>query len=281
MKPLTKSLILTAAVGAAALAAVACSEKLTVRPYVLYSDKIKAPVRLLHVSDLHSAAYGKDGEMLRSLTERLFPDAVLLTGDILDNRVSNENALRYTRFLGDRYPTYYVSGNHEVYTCLLPAIKKKLASYGISVLSGEKAFLTVGESRLAIHGVDDPYSFPDSQGRLWEDQLSDTAATVDPEVYSILLTHRPEIVDYYAETDFDLVLAGHAHGGQVILPGLINGLYAPHQGVFPSYAGGRYELKEGQTMIVSRGLSKHVRPRVFNRPELVLITLLPKESHET
>ena len=280
MKPLTRGMLFTAAVGSAALAAVVCSEKLTVRPYVLVSDKIKSPVRLLHVSDLHSAAYGTDGGRLRALTEKLNPDAVLMTGDIVDNRISSENALRYARFVGETYPSYYVSGNHEVYTCLLPAIKKKLASYGITVLAGEKTLLTVGQTRLALHGVDDPYAFPDRQGRLWEDQLAGTAAEIDPDVYSLLLTHRPEIVDFYAETDFDLILAGHAHGGQVILPGLINGLYAPHQGLFPAYAGGRYELKEGQTMIVSRGLSRYVRPRVFNRPELVLITLLPRKTDE-
>lgn len=278
MRKTEKAWLLTAALGTAALAAFACSEKITVRGYVLHSEKIKTPVRLLHVSDLHSAAYGKDGKLLPSLTEKLHPDAVLMTGDIVDNRISSEHALRYAHFVGSHYPTYYVSGNHEVYTCVLPAIKDKLRSCGITVLEGGKAALSVREQTLAIHGIDDPYAFPDPKGRLWEDQLADTAKAIDPATYSILLTHRPEIVDYYAESDFDLILSGHAHGGQIILPGLLNGLYAPHQGAFPKYAGGRYELKENQTMIVSRGLSRYVRPRIFNRPELVLITLLPKET---
>ena len=76
--------------------------------------------------------------------------------------------------------------------------------------------------------------------------------------------------------DFDLVLCGHAHGGQVRIPGLVNGLYAPGQGIFPKYAGGAYKLDKG-SMIVSRGLAKSNLPRVFNRPELVVITLEPED----
>ena len=79
----------------------------------------------------------------------------------------------------------------------------------------------------------------------------------------------------YAAAGFDLVVSGHAHGGQVRIPGLINGLCAPNQGWFPDYAGGEYCAGE-TTMIVSRGLSTQAQmhvPRLFNRPELVIITL--------
>lgn len=124
-------------------------------------------------------------------------------------------------------------------------------------------------------GLDDPYGSPDAEGRMWEEQLSDCSAFSGSSSFSILLTHRPELVEFYKETGFDLILAGHAHGGQVILPGILNGLYAPHQGWFPKYAGGRYDLG-GKTMIVSRGLSKYVKPRIFNRPELVIVNIVPE-----
>ena len=178
------------------------------------------------------------------------------------------------------YPCYYVSGNHEVYTHLIDAIKEKLVSYGIRVLEGENETVNVGEETIIIGGVDDPIESLDKYGRLWEDQLTDCGKALDGEHFSILLSHRPELISYYEETPFDLVLAGHAHGGQVIVPLLINGLYAPHQGFLPKYAGGEYVMANGGKMIVSRGLSKLVRPRVFNRPELVLVTLLPSEENE-
>ena len=76
----------------------------------------------------------------------------------------------------------------------------------------------------------------------------------------------------YQKYDFDLVLSGHAHGGQWRIPGILNGLYVPNQGLFPKYAGGRYDY-EGGTMIVSRGLARESTPipRIFNRPEVVIV----------
>ena len=91
--------------------------------------------------------------------------------------------------------------------------------------------------------------------------------------YSILVTHRPERVESYAASGFDLIVAGHAHGGQARLPGLINGVYAPNQGLFPNYAGGMYVLTAQTSMVVSRGLCRNVIPRIFNPPELVIIDI--------
>jgi predicted MPP superfamily phosphohydrolase len=70
-----------------------------------------------------------------------------------------------------------------------------------------------------------------------------------------------------------MVLSGHAHGGQVRIPFILNGLYAPHQGFFPKYAGGVYD-HENYTHIVSRGSSFNPKlPRIFNPPEVVSITI--------
>lgn len=277
MKTGVKLALFVGAVALSALAVAACDERLLVRPYIVRSRKLVKPLRLLHVSDLHSSPYGKNEEALIAYTERLAPDLIVMTGDICDERVANDNAYTYCRYVGERYPCYYVSGNHEVYTGLLDVIKDKLRSFGIGVLEGEGTDITLDGQTITLYGVDDPYAFPDKRGCLWEDQLWEGDQAIDPSRFSVLLTHRPEQISYYAETSFDLVLAGHAHGGQVILPHLMNGLYAPHQGFFPTHAGGRFSLKKDQTMIVSRGLSKYVRPRICNRPELVLITLLPEE----
>lgn len=274
-----EKLLMLAAIGAGAAAvSYAVSERLVLRPYHIYSEKIRTPIRILHISDLHSSSYGKNGEELIEKAKNISPDIVVLTGDIIDDRAPNTSALKFLKELSLVFPCFYVSGNHEVYTHFLPAIKEKLEGYGITVLDGKSETVSLRGGNIVICGIDDPLAFPDDRGRLWEECLGDCSDSLDNETFSILLSHRPEPVSIYGETDFDLVLSGHAHGGQVIVPFLVNGLYAPHQGLFPKYAGGIYELKNGGRMIVSRGLSKRVRPRVFNRPELVIVTLLPKEQ---
>ncbi len=275
MKRSNAILLALAAGGAAALAHYALNEKVLLRTYPIVSEKIKTPVKIIQISDLHSSKYGKSCVELIKAVKEASPDLVVMTGDILDNRAPNGECFRFLRKIASLYPCYYVSGNHEVYTHLADEIKAELSSYGIRVLEGETETVTVGKQTVVIGGVDDPIESPDKYGRLWEDQLTDCGRALDGGDFSILLTHRPELVSYYEETPFDLVLCGHAHGGQVRVPKLINGIYAPHQGFFPKYAGGEYAMANGGKMIVSRGLSKYVRPRIFNRPELVLVTLMP------
>lgn len=90
--------------------------------------------------------------------------------------------------------------------------------------------------------------------------------------YTILLSHRPELFEIYVDNDINLVLTGHAHGGQIRIP-FIGGLIAPNQGLFPKYTNGKIE-QDDTTMIVSRGIGNSILPfRINNRPELVLITL--------
>lgn len=100
---------------------------------------------------------------------------------------------------------------------------------------------------------------------------------MDSADFTVLLAHRPELLAKYAQFPLDLVVSGHAHGGQVRIPGVLNGLYAPNQGWFPKLAGGAY-TQDGTTLIVSRGLAVRTRlPRIFNRPEVVLVRCVPAE----
>ena len=108
----------------------------------------------------------------------------------------------------------------------------------------------------------------------WKEQFWRCCSRTSPDIYSILLSHRPELTKYYRDSGFDLIVAGHAHGGQFRMPGCPGGLLAPHQGFFPRYAGGQYAL--GSTsLIVSRGLCINRLPRIYNPPELVLVDLKP------
>lgn len=262
-------LVLLAAV--IVLAVIGLDQRLIVRTYTVESEKIDKHVRLAVVADYHGCDYDDD---LIPAIEELQPDAVLLPGDIFDDNLPWEPSEALLRGLVERYPCYYVTGNHEYWSGGVEEICHIIEATGGTVLDQNCAELTVNGQSLNICGIPDPYAGVDT-----EDALSRAAVDIHQDGFTILLAHRPELIDKYAATgDFDLVVSGHAHGGQVRIPGLVNGLYAPNQGWFPQYAGGRYDVN-GTTLIVSRGLARESTrlPRVFNRPELVLIELGPTD----
>lgn len=244
--------------------------------YQIHDARIGLSARLAVISDLHSTRYGKGQSVLLASLAAQAPDAVLLAGDIVDDVLPQSPAWELLSAIGQRYPCYYVSGNHEVMTGALSEIKQRVRDCGVTVLEGNGETIQFGGQALCLCGVDDPYAFARTEADGdWAAQLRACSELADDRTLSILLTHRPERVQAYRACPFDLVIAGHAHGGQVRIPGLLNGLFAPNQGLFPAYAGGQYALDGSTTMIVSRGLSRRVLPRVWNRPELVIIDLLP------
>ncbi|MCM1494443.1 MAG: metallophosphoesterase [Bacteroides sp.] len=254
---------------------VSCDMRLKTVVYTMETEKLNRPIRLALITDLHSCKYGKNQSTLLQAVDAQKPDIVLLGGDIFDDERSYENAEITLKYLSEQYPCYYVTGNHEYWSRDIATILEIVDSYGITILEGACDTIQVKGQTLNICGVDDPdvVSYTKNAKGMTE-QLMAVQAQKAEAGYSILLTHRPEWVDTYKQYGFDLILAGHAHGGQWRIPGLLNGLYAPNQGIFPAYAGGKYPLEPG-TMIVSRGLAREstLAPRIFNRPELVIIDL--------
>ena len=124
---------------------------------------------------------------------------------------------------------------------------------------------------IALLGARDPYLYGDET---MENDIVNALEGTSGEMYRILLSHRPEKTDIYGRYDIDLVLSGHAHGGQWRIPGLIEGVYAPHQGILPRITAGIYELANGK-LIVSKGLAREttIVPRLFNNPEIVIIDI--------
>jgi len=250
-----------------ALLTVALWNGLVVRRYVLSSKKLTDPVRLLILSDLHSSMYGKNQSLLLAKIRELKPDLVFLVGDIVDDKRPQEGALQLLEAIAPEYPCFYVTGNHEFWSGRADNIKKTV---------------TVRGQRIQVCGVDDPDGFEQENffgqeiSPEWDEQLERCKKQLNTDMFSILLSHRPERVSYYTGSGFDLVVSGHAHGGQIRVPWLLNGLYAPNQGFLPKYAGGVYDLGSS-TMIVSRGLAKSFIPRIFNPPEIVLVSVEPRE----
>ena len=253
----------------------AFNTKLKIQHYSLESEKLTAPVRIVLITDLHSCSYGEGQRELIDAIHAQKPDIILLGGDICDDKLPHRNTELVLRAIADKYPCYYVTGNHEYWSREIEKILKIFESYNVPVLEGSFDTIDVRGQKLNICGISDPdcLKYTDKNYSITE-QLKDAAVASENGNYSILLAHRPELIDSYLNYDFDLILAGHAHGGQWRLPGIINGLFAPNQGFFPRYAGGKYRFDDSY-MIVSRGLARESTriPRIFNRPELVVIDI--------
>lgn len=273
----TNRLMGGAVLAGTALAAAALWQGLTVRRYALETDKLSAPVRLAHLSDLHGTLYGGGQSRLLAAVDRLEPDAVVMTGDFYDEDHTDGNTDTLLSALAGRYPCFFVRGNHEGRTGRAGRLKEKLEGWGVHVLTGTGELLETRGQALRLCGVDDPDVCGEPE---WLEQFRACQRMTGDGICTVLLSHRPERTQYYRASGFDLVLAGHAHGGQVRIPGLLNGLAAPHQGFFPDYAGGEYPLS-GTRLIVSRGLSRDLRVRVFNPPELVSVDLVPKQNNDS
>ena len=275
-----KKLILIAVVILLAFVLLGFYSALRVVHYDLHAEGLVHPIRIALITDLHSCAYGDGQQELLEAIDAEAPDLILLGGDIFDDDLPDDYAAVFLRGIGGRYPCYYVTGNHEYWSGESGFAGKMaiLEECGIIRLSGEVATVEINGSRICICGVDDPYAWADNYGfteRLegsFREHVAQVAAQAENGAYTILLTHRPELLDVYSQYGFDLVMAGHAHGGQWRIPGILNGLWAPNQGLFPAYAGGQYE-QDGTVMIVSRGLARGSTqvPRWYNRPEMVMI----------
>lgn len=259
------------------LALIALDERLILRTYTVASPKLTAEVRLAVVTDFHSSDNADD---VVAMVASCAPDAVLIVGDMFDDDTQNrptERTLSLMRQLSAQYPCYYVSGNHEAWTGEMDALYQQTEEAGVTVLRMSSGVLTVRGQRIALCGIPDPYEMVYSGAPDTEEQIRQAMENVDSADFTVLLAHRPELLAKYAQFPLDLVVSGHAHGGQVRIPGVLNGLYAPNQGWFPKLAGGAY-TQDGTTLIVSRGLAVRTRlPRIFNRPEVVLVRCVPAE----
>lgn len=244
--------------------------------YILKTSKVDENIRLAVITDLHSCYYGKGQRTLIDAVEKEKPDVILLGGDIYDDRLPDENTDTFLKAIGRKYPCFYVTGNHECWSERVHEMLEKIESHGIYIFHGETENIEIKGERINISGVDDPdMMYILGEDESMEKQLENTKTNKKKDDFSVLLAHRPVLIDQYLKYDFDVVFTGHAHGGQWRIPLLLNGVLAPDEGLFPEYAGGDYEFSNGK-MIVSRGLARESTkiPRIFNRPELVIVDIV-------
>lgn len=244
--------------------------------------------KIVQLSDIHNEYYGYKLDNLISKVKKEKPDIIVLTGDLVDaQKYNTEHTLSFIDSIREVAPIYFVYGNHDIaingdsnYERLVEKIKEK----GVKFLNIESDLLVKGNDSINILGIQDPSSLyyleKFSDYLSYEDKMRAmldevTTNKINKDGFSLLLSHRPEYFNIYKEYDLDLVLTGHAHGGQFRIP-FIGGIYAPGQGFFPKYTAGLHEENETK-MIISRGLGNSRFPvRVLNTPEIVSITLKAK-----
>lgn len=224
---------------------------------------------IVQLSDLHGAQFGEDGTELVDKVRELAPDIIALTGDFVTDEGDLEAEEKLAPRLTEICPVYFVSGNHEFGSGLAAEVRNIMESAGVKYLSNEYLTICRGEDHILLGGVEDPNAYADM---LTPEELAQKMNEASPSAFKILLGHRNYWMEKYPELPVDLVLCGHAHGGLVRIPG-VGGLIGTDRHLFPDFVDGEFN-NGNYTMIVSRGLGNSVPiPRIFNRPEIVCVTL--------
>jgi uncharacterized protein len=250
--------------------------------YKIISDRLPEAFnyyKIVQLSDLHDAQFGENHMEVVNHVKMSTPDVIFITGDFIDsNRYDLEQSLLLVEELQHVAPLYYVTGNHEIATNDLERIKGALEEWGVRVLTDDADVITLSPGNsIAIGGIEDPLANELEDNLAIDASIRKAFEQVPANLFKVLLSHRPEQFDVYAEQGIDLTFSGHAHGGQFRIPG-IGGLVSPGQGWFPKYTAG-VQVKNGSHMIVSRGLGNSIIPvRIFNQPEIVIVTLQQSDN---
>ncbi|WP_297633194.1 metallophosphoesterase [uncultured Clostridium sp.] len=247
---------------------------------------VKNLLNFIQISDLHSKEFGKDNNKLKEKVLSFHPDIIFATGDIIDSNLKNfDKTLNFLIDLNKKCPVVYIPGNNENRIKELSLILKTLKENNVITLQNEFAKITVKNQEINILGLSE---LLDAHNKFGLNRLKATYHLTGYEKllkelesktgFKILLSHYPEKVSLkgdYSTYNFHIMLSGHAHGGQFILP-FLGGLFAPGQGILPKFYGGLYPGTKGH-LIVSRGLGNSGFPlRLFNRPDIVNIKIEPK-----
>jgi len=221
-----------------------------------------------HLTDLHSREFDKGNASLLSLIAESRPDAIAVTGDMVDRLNPDESVfLKLCEGLSRIAPTYFVTGNHEIDGLHGLGIVGDVARRGVNCMDNRSVTLERNGQSIRIAGVGE-HKFYGNAG------LKAALQGVSEDDFTLLLSHHPEQMDAFTQKKVDLVLAGHTHGGQIRLP-FMGAIFAPTQGMFPRYISGLYQ-EDRTAMYISRGLGSSTFPiRRDCPPEMAFLTLEP------
>lgn len=269
---LTALIILALIAAAAAFLIKDSRDDLEISRYEVASQKLPESFdgfKIVQLSDLHGAEFGEDGMELVEKVKELEPDIIALTGDFVTDEGDLAAVEKLAARLTELCPVYFISGNHEFGSGLAVKVRNILERAGVKYLSNEYLTISRGEDGILLGGVEDPLAYADM---LSPDELAQKMNDAAPDAFKILLGHRNYWMTEYPELPVDLIFCGHAHGGLIRIPG-VGGLIGTDRRLFPDFDAGQFNNGR-YTLIVSRGLGNSVPiPRVFNRPEIVCVTL--------
>ena len=238
---------------------------------------------IVQLSDLHSEMFGKKNRRLIRRIRQIQPDLIVMTGDMIHHNDSSSVFLLLATELTKEYPVYFVTGNHEQHFSIREPRKyhkymAELKKAGVMIIDNAKVEHRKNDDAIHLFGFSIPRCYytqtsPFAKRRVvFQCSEMDKLPPRDPQRYNILLTHNPAYFPVYCRWGADLIFAGHFHGGVIRLPGL-GGILSPERKLFPKFSGGKYTM-DGHVMVVNRGLGgKHTAIRVFNRPDISVITL--------
>lgn len=230
------------------------------------SASIETDFKFIFISDIHNA----DIEPIVETIEKSDAQAVLVGGDFIHDSEYYEKGLEVLARSAKAKPTFVSLGNHE--RKFKGDLISMILETGVTLL--DNAVTSFHD--IHIGGLSSGYGWKEAQANTKETPMPDLQFLSEFEKlrgYKILLSHHPEYFKpYLSERAIDLVLSGHAHGGQWRFFG--RGVFAPGQGFFPKYTSGIYKGRYGK-LLVGRGLgdSHKFPPRIFNRTEIIVVTL--------
>ena len=310
--------ILAALIAVMIISMIIDNRRFVVRTYTMRSSRIKKPVKLVFIADLHEKSYGKDNEKLVEKIGALAPDAVIVGGDLvvygqvnrlykksLESGQKNDDPgtdwMKHSLSLMERLvqicPVFFAEGNHELrleYYEELNAYDdkflKEMEKAGVRMLHNSAVDpLEAGGSGILLQGLELPMKYYKKfrKTRLSEEELRDMIGEPDRSLYTVLVSHIPVYFPTYAKWGCDLCLCGHVHGGLMRLP-VIGGVMGTRPNLFPRYSCGQYFYSaqtEGKkhlsSMILTCGLGMHTLPiRIFNPGEISLVEFLPSDQEQ-
>lgn len=239
--------------------------------FTIDSEKVQNPVRIAVISDMHSKEFMDGNKSLYSKIEQNHPDIILTVGDMISGENTSQKAIDYLSevltSLGEIAPVYYSLGNHEIRNARFDDICTAVKDAGATLLEGTFSDITVNSAKLRLGGISYYRSWGEDDNNYIKDLVN-----ADKDAFTLLLCHNPEFYLWGIENyPVDLTVSGHTHGGMVKLP-LFGPVYAPEQGFFPEYAAGFYQMEKGYLAVTTGlGSSPEFLPRVFNRPEIMII----------
>lgn len=262
--------------------------RFNVTEYTITTDKISKDVTICVLSDLHNYVYGENNCRLMLAIDKIKPDIVVSSGDMVEAGRFVKGTDKTIDFLCDiksKYPFFYGIGNHETMLyndgykkydkakeAFIKAIEEKAHS-GIDIAPVKNGHMDL-ESNIRLLGlqIETKYFRKFKLSPISADYIEEKLGKIDKDKFNILIGHDPNQIDAYADYGADLVLSGHVHGGMIALPGgrgLVSTLFT----LFPPYYAGIYK-KANTQMIVSRGIGNHsVHVRINNRAEILKINI--------